>query len=89
MFFSEKVNAYVNSLPTGEAIKFLQGYADDAGSDGAWSKQHEIQSRIDAIRAADPTGADEYDAIVEAKRQAAAEASKAKAAQGFIARGLD
>lgn len=88
-FFTAKFDAYLNSLPLVEQIEVLTSYAKDAGADGAWHKQSEINARIASIRTANPEAAAAYDQhVIEARRRAEQERNS-RVAAGFAARGID
>ncbi|MGW8177546.1 MAG: hypothetical protein ACWGQW_01955 [bacterium] len=86
-FFNPKIDEYLNTLSVAEQIDFLQGYANDAGTDGEWHKQREILDRINAIKDANQ---DEAKAYEEAKKSAHDKAIKASIERGdkLIERGF-
>ena len=70
-FFTAKMNEYLATLCFADRIEFLSGYADDAGADGEWHKQHEILRRIESIRAESRADAAAHDAAKKSAHDAA------------------
>lgn len=87
--FTAKFDAYLSTLAPAAQIEMLEMYARDAGQDGRWHEQHEINERIAAIRAANPAEAESHDRNVADAHKAAADARDARVADGFATRNID